>query len=600
MPKFLIYICFSLFISSVVAAKEEVSYLINIDQPTHHMAKVEVRFPAHKGETLEVRLPVWRSGRYEILELSNGIREFSAAGKKGKSLEWEMKDKASWIIKSNGQPVKISYRIYANQLGNRTRHIDDTHAFIDPSAVFMYSPEFRYSPLTVELDVPRKWRSRSGMRSVRKHKFIADNYDILIDSPIETGIHSFHEFSAGNRDYEILFWGRGNYNEQKIIADLAKLDAEVEKIWGDFPYSRYLYMIHATSGPRGATEHINSTIIQRQRDKFASREDYVNFILTAAHELVHTWNVKAYRPAGLVPYDFQKENYTPLLWVAEGTTSYFDTLITRRAGITTQKEFYKDLAKSIEGHLNRPGRNTQSVAEASFYKWIESTNHFTINHSVNIYSEGSLVSWLLDFEIRNATGDKKSLEDVHRRLYQRFKVSEKGFTDEDLLALVNEVTASDFSNFWQDYVWGTTPINFVELLESAGLELVTKEDDKKLIDLGWTFDDRLKLTGVQKGSPAWEAGLTIDDIVVSIDELRLTKKNIDQRTQELKQGKDYVVHFFRRDELRSVTVEARKNPYRKLEIRAKENATDAQKLRYQSWTGHPLTSVTSLSQEIAH
>ncbi|TMN94298.1 peptidase M61, partial [Pseudoalteromonas sp. S407] len=92
-------------------------------------------------------------------------------------------------------------------------------------------------------------------------------------------------------------------------------------IWDDYPYQRYVFMVHSTSGARGATEHLNSTIIQRHRDKFAKREDYLGFIATAAHEFIHTWNVKAYRPEGLVPYDYLAPNYSRLLWLAEGSTS---------------------------------------------------------------------------------------------------------------------------------------------------------------------------------------------------------------------------------------------------------------------------------------
>jgi predicted metalloprotease with PDZ domain len=599
MSKFIASVCFSLFFS-VSLAQEEVQYLIDIDQPTQHMAKVNVRFPASSSSPLEVRLPVWRTGRYQILDLSKGVREFSATDVRGKALSWQMKDKASWLVHNNGQPVIVSYRIYANELGDRTRHIDDSHAFIDPSAVLMYAPELRHLATVVELKVPRKWYSRSGMKSKGRHRFFAENYDQLIDSPIETGIHSFHEFEVGQRQYQVLFWGRGNYDKQKIIDDLTKLDAQVAQIWQTFPYSRYLYMIHATSGPRGATEHINSTVIQRQRDRFASREDYINFILTAAHELVHTWNVKAYRPAGLVPYDFQKENYTPLLWVAEGTTSYFDTLITRRAGIIDQKEFHQELVKSIEAHLNRPGRKVQSVAEASFYQWIESTNHFTINHGVNIYSEGSLISWLLDFEIRNATDDQRSLEDVHRLLYQRFNAKEKGYTDSDLLALVNEVSGRDFNDFWRRYIWGTEAIDFDALLNSAGLNLVRKTEEKQIIDLGWEVDKGLKVTRVLKDSPAWRAGLTVDDILVSLDGLRLTSNNIKQRIEQLKPGESYLLHFFRRDELQSVKVTAQKNPYRKLQIKVKTNVSEQQRRRYKEWTGHELQQVTTLNQEIAN
>lgn len=597
MVKSLFCLGFALLFSLSSVAAPTVEYRINVDQATHHMAKVTIEFPEHDADELEVRLPVWRAGRYQILDLSNGVREFAAESARGKTLDWKMKDKAAWLIQSEGNPVTVSYRIYANQLGNRTRHIDDSHAFLDASGVFMYSPRFRANPLTVKLTVPRQWRSRSGMTSAGRHKFKADNYDVLIDSPIETGVHSFHEFEAGDRDYEILFWGRGNYDEQQTIKDLAKLDAEVEKIWGSFPYQRYLYMIHATTGPRGATEHINSTIIQRQRDRFAAREDYISFITTAAHELVHTWNVKAYRPSGLVPYDYQKENYTSLLWVAEGSTSYFDTLITRRAGITTEKEFHEDLAKGIEKLLNRPGRQAQSVSEASFYNWIESTNDFTLNHSVNIYAKGSLVSWLLDFKIRQATDNKKSSEDVHRLLYQRFKATEKGFTDADLLKTVNEVTGQDFSSFWQQYVWGKQAIDFDALLDYVGLELVGKEKEKSVIDLGLSFDKDLTITGVKKDSPAWNAGLTKGDILLSMDELRLTEKNIKQRIKNLSPDSDVVIHFFRRDELQSVEVAAQVNPAKKLRVSVQKDATQAQKNRYKSWTGHELGTVEKNESE---
>lgn len=585
MFKPLIFLLFSCFTCTIFAVDAKIRYYIDIDQPVHHMAKVRIEFPAHRAQELEVRLPVWRTGYYTVLDLSKGVREFSVVNNDGKTIDWSMKDKASWLIQSDGQPVVVSYRIYANDIGRRTRDIDDTHAYLDASAVFMYSPEFRYAPLTVELEVPRGWKSRSGMTSIGRHKFKADNYDIFIDSPIETGIHSFHEFTAGDRDYEILFWGRGNYDEEKIIDGLKKLDTEVAKIWGDFPYSRYVYMVHATNGPRGATEHINSTIIQRQRDRFGSREDFVNFMLTAAHELIHTWNVKAYRPAGLVPYDFQKENYTSLLWVAEGTTSYFDTIITRRAGISNQKEFHKDLAKGIESFLNRPGRKAQSVAEASFYNWIESTNDFTINHSVNIYAKGSLVSWLLDFEIRRATENKRSLEDVHRELYKRFKVSDKGFTDADILSIVNEVTGQDFSGFWDDFIWGTKDIDFETLLDYVGLKLERKASDKQTIDLGIRYDDELKLTRVRKGSPAWNAGLTKDDIILSFDEMRVTQKNMEQKLKDLKPGEPIQVHFFRRDELNQLELKPEKNNNKQLKVVVNPTATPEQKQRYQSWTG---------------
>ncbi|WMS88622.1 M61 family metallopeptidase [Pleionea litopenaei] len=577
-----------LLVTNLIDAKDQVHYLVDFQQPQHHLADIQVKFPKHEGKQLDISLPVWRTGRYEILDLSKGIRNFSAFDANGKALEWRAIDKASWRIESNGEPVTIQYLLYANDIGSRTRHIDDTHAFLDATATFVYSPQLRDRPIKVRLMVPNKWRSRSGMESAGKHTFVADNYDVLVDSPIETGIHSFREFTVGDREYELLFWGRGNYDEAKIEGDLAKLDRQVEAIWKEFPYSRYVYMIHATSGPRGATEHINSTVIQRQRDRFGSRSDYLDFMGTAAHELIHTWNVKAYRPAALVPYDYQKESYTPLLWVAEGSTSYYDTLLVRRAEISTQAEFHKEIAKSIEKLLNRPGREVQSVSEASWYSWIESTNDFTINHGVNIYAKGSLVSWLLDYKIREATNNQKRFEDVHRLLFQRFNASEKGFTDEDLLSLVNEVTGKDFGSFWDDYVWGTKPIPFDDMLNYFGLKIERLKKEDLKVDLGIKYDNELVLERVKKHSSAWKSGLTSGDRIVAINKLRLSKDNIEERIEALPIGQNITIQFFRRDELKEATLLTEVNENTSLKIVPVEQPTDQQKEHYQSWTSHPL------------
>ncbi|NVJ61017.1 MAG: M61 family metallopeptidase [Gammaproteobacteria bacterium] len=580
-----------LFTILAVSASPSVEYRISIEQPVHHLATVEVDFPEHKTDTLVVQLPAWRSGRYEILDLANGIRDFSVSAKRGKVVKWEFLDKSSWKIKTDGQAVTVSYQVYANQLGYRSRHIDDTHAFLDASGVFIYSQELRNLPVTVELSVPKKWRSRSGMESTGRHEFKAANYDVLVDSPIETGLHTFYEFSVDDRDYELLFWGKGNYDAKQIESDLIKLDKEVKNIWGSFPYSRYVYMVHATSGARGATEHLNSTVIQRHRDAFKKRDDYLEFISTAAHELIHTWNVKAYRPKALTPYDYQQESYTPLLWVAEGSTSYYDNLIVRRAGISTQKEHHEQLQKSIEALLNRPGREIQSVSDSSLYKWIEGTNDFTINHGVNIYAKGSLVSWWLDFEIRRVTNNQKSYDNVHRLLYEKYNAIDNGFTDQDLLALVNQVTEQDFTQFWKDYVWGTKAIPFEKMLTFVGLELVRKNIDEQAIDLGISFNDDLEITRVKRNGPAWKAGITTDDRLVAIGGMRVTSKNLKDKIKSLKSGQSISVHVFRRDELTSIEVQAKPNPDKDLIIKVVDNPTAAQQQHYLSWTGHPLKDV---------
>ena len=282
---------------------------------------------------LDVKMPAWRTGRYNILNLANGVSGFTATDAQGRPLQWQKVDKSTWRIQlPQATPVRVRYNLYANELALRTRHIDDSHAYLDASAVFMYADRYRADDVSVALTVPQGWNSVSGMDSTADHRFVAANWDILVDSPIETGINTSRRFNEGGRDYDVVFWGKGNYDANLIAADLKKMVAEADTIWSGYPFQRYVFMIHAVDGPGGgATEHRNPAVIQMPRYAFQPRQRYLGFLSTASHEFVHTWNVKSYRGAGLVPYDYQKENYSDLLWVAEGSTSYFEDHLLLRA-----------------------------------------------------------------------------------------------------------------------------------------------------------------------------------------------------------------------------------------------------------------------------
>jgi predicted metalloprotease with PDZ domain len=402
-------------------------------------------------------------------------------------------------------------------LAKRTRHIDDSHAFLDSSAVVMYSEASRNSAHTVQLSVPELWRSFSGLETGDNgHQFIATNYDQLVDSPIETGINEHHQFIVDSRQYELVIWGEGNYDSAKMVEDLQVLVKQSKHIWQGYPFERYVFMVHATSGARGATEHVNSTIIQRSRFKFSTRKDYLGFIATAAHEFVHTWNVKQYRPQGIVPYDYQQENYSNLLWLVEGSTSYFQYQLLLRGNLLTTDEFFTTLAKRITAYAHKPGKKSQSVAQASFDAWISEGGDYGNNHSVNIYSEGFLASWLLDFDILTKTALAKSYRNVHNQLYQQYRLP-KSYNEDDVLIILKKITGADYQDWWQGNIQGTTKIDFSLLLAKAGLEMsYAKSAKDKLSNKSkvWTgiktkqSTHGLIVSSVEKNSPAWHAGMT--------------------------------------------------------------------------------------------
>ncbi|MBQ4891221.1 M61 family metallopeptidase [Shewanella sp. MMG014] len=567
----------------------EVQYQIDLTQPQHHLAKVNVTFPESSADTLTVNLPVWRTGKYAVLPLADGVRLFKATDDDGNALNWQRTATGEWTIElQEPTEVNVSYQLYANDLGTRVRHIDESHAYLDASGVFMYSPEFRQDKVNVSMTVPKGWQSYSGMESGRsKHSFVADNYDVLIDSPIETGVNTHYSFEADGRDYEVVFWGEGNYDAEQIVTDLTKISSTAKVIWDDYPFERYVYMIHATSGARGATEHLNSTIIQLPRFNFRERKDYLRFISTASHEFIHTWNVKAYRPEGLVPYDYQKASMTELLWMAEGSTSYFQNQLLLRADVITPKEFFADLAKRIDRNLNKPGREIQSVAEASLNEWTNTGGDYAINHGVNIYSEGYLASLSLDFNLLADTELAHSYRDVHRKLYQDFKLP-KGYNVDDVKNILATLSGKDYQPWWQSHITSPFSLEFDSLLAQAGLVLSYGDSEKATVYSGLTLTGQhndLTLAHVTRNSPAWLAGIVAGNEIIAVNGLKVTAAGFKKRLEDFNAGDEIELTIFNNDKLTQVSLTLEEQPKGDLAIEGVSNPTNAQKAFLKAWLG---------------
>lgn len=569
-----------------VASQAEVSYQIDLTQPLHHSATVEVNFPKTSSSHFTVNLPIWRTGKYQVLPLADGIRSFSAKDEAGERLPVVRMATGEWQVELT-QPtaVSVSYQLHANQLGERVAHIDATHAFLDASGVFVYSPEFRDEAVTVSMQVPDPWRSYSGMaKGERAHSFVGSSYDVLVDSPIETGINHHRQFTADGRDYQLVVWGEGNYDLDKMVADLTKLSGQANAIWEGYPFERYLYMVHATSGVSGATEHLNSTIIQRPRFSFRERKDYLGFIKTASHEFVHTWNVKAYRPDGLVPYDYQKENMSELLWLSEGSTSYFQSQLLLRAGVITVKEFFEDLAKRIARNELTPGREVQSVAEASINQWASGDGDYAINHSANIYSEGFLASLALDFSLIDESDLKHSYRDLHKALYREHRVP-AGFDVSDVLRILMKLTDEDYDAWWQTHINTPLSIDFSALLKKAGLKMDYSKDSKSVAYTGMKPDSSLMLTQVLRGSPAWNAGIVVGDEIVAVNGLKVTAKGFDARIKDFKVGGQIEITLFSDDRLKSVLLTLGEQQSGQLMLTSVKKPSRSQKAFFEAWLG---------------
>lgn len=591
-----------------------VEYVIDVRETATQTIHVSATFRDVSGPELRVFLPVWRPGRYEVLDPAGTVREVQArVGAEDRTIR--KVEKSAWVVELGAgaaRDVTVSYRLYANSLGDRTRHLDDSHAFISPSAVLMYTPEMRSLPCSVRIVAPDGWRVASGLDAQGGEPWVlgADGYDTLADSPIEVGKHDRIEFVAAGKTHEVIVWWGGvgeagearpglMYKPEQIAADFAKIVEEQVKVFGSVPYERYVFLLHCYAGGRGGTEHVNSTIIQCGPGAFQSVEAYRRLLSLTSHEMFHTWNVKQFRPVGIKPYDYQRENYTELLWVAEGTTSYYEDLMLVRAKLLPVDEYLKALGRSLDADAKRPGARVQSLMESSFDSWIKfaKQNPDSVNTTVSFYDRGALVSWLLDMEIRGATDGRASADVVMKALFDRYPLAGPAYSPEDVERISSDAAERDLGAFFAKYVRGTEVLDAGPSLALAGLETVRtpeKGPDERVMEaeptLGITIDTKVEppaVAAVLRGGTGTASGVLAGDVLVAIDGQRVRGSDWPAMVKRLTPGTRVSLVVFRMDVLREIEIEVGAIPSGTLNIRRVEKPTDAQKAFYEAWLGQP-------------
>ncbi|GAB4386739.1 MAG: PDZ domain-containing protein [Phycisphaerales bacterium] len=589
-----------------------VEYQVILDRPQTQTFRVVMRIADVSDPQVEVQMPTWRPGRYVILDPASEVRRLAATDADGRALDNTKLDKTTWLIRTGAseddhRDILIEYEIYANELSLRTRHVDASHAFIDGSCAFMLYAPRRDRPAIVQVQAPPGWRVSTGLETRQPGVFIAPNYDILVDSPFEIGTHEVLAFQVDGVEHEIAIWGQAPWDPERLRRDFADIVREQAAVFGGLPYDRYVFQLHVQPGLSGGTEHYNSTIMQTRPSTFETPESYRGFLGLVAHEFFHTWNVKRFRPAGISRYDYSGENYTRLLWVAEGTTSYYDDLTLARVGLIKVGDYLKRLSDSIDGLRSRPGERVQSLEEASFDAWIKfyRPGPDRENTTVSFYSKGALASLVLDVEIRSRTNDSRSLDDVMRMLHERFPLGGPGYTPEDLIAIASEAAGDDLEDVFDSYISRTEPLPLEHALAYLGLELYEKP-----ISEPWDKEDGrepathraylgLHVKGGQAGArvgsvledgPAFEAGIIADDEILAINDRRVDSGSFGSVERRLSPGEPVTITLFRRDQLLTIPLIAGERRNARWTVKLAEDPSPEQIRAFEKWMDRPWPS----------
>jgi predicted metalloprotease with PDZ domain len=597
----------------------EISFTVSLPKPHTHMLDVELKIKRGPADAVaneeSLVLPVWTPGSYLVREFERQVQDFVATDAAGKPLRWEKANKDTWRIATNGaREWRATYRVYANELSVRTSEVNSNHAFWNNATLLMYLEGFLNAPATLHVLAPQPWQVATGLPPVpgRKNTFRAASFDILYDSPVEVSNFKTISFDVKGVPHRIVIDGEGNYDPEKMRADVKKIvETEVELMGGEIPYHDYTFILHLRSNTGGGLEHLNSTALGYPRFGFgpepkernegvnsagpnaAATRTYRGFLSLVAHEFFHLWNVKRIRPDALGPFDYTKENYTRSLWVAEGVTDYYARLALRRADLISDKEFLRETARSIQNLQNIPGRLVMSVEDASFDSWIKyyRQDENSVNSQVDYYDKGAILGLLLDLEIRRRSSGAKSLDDVMHYLYAEFYKKNRNYTPADFQKACELMAGSSLEQFFANYVRGREELDYDAAFAAVGLHLdrTAAPDGSPAANNAYLGADlaqegeRLIVRHVYEGSPAYEQGLNAGDQIVAINNMRASREFVEARIAEKRPGDLVTLSIFRSDDLSLLLIKLGGRADSNYRIVPVDKQSPEQKRIYQSW-----------------
>lgn len=557
------------FLSSILSFQfvaQTITYQLRMPKPQNHYFEVEMTLSDFKEKELNLKLPVWAPGSYLVREFSKNLNLVKAYDENGKEIQVFKKTKNSWTVKSKGEKkIKVKYEVYAFELSVRTSFLDLTHGFVSGSGVFMYVDGYKdksgilevikhssFSTITTALPKSKISVAKDGSES-----FEFSNYDQLVDCPIEIGNQVVFDFTAAGVKHTVAMYGEGNFDIPTLKKDMAKVVQAASDVFGVNPNKEYVFIIHNVVDGQGGLEHTNSTTLSVNRWTYQGAE-YNGFLTLVAHEYFHLWNVKRIRPIELGPFDYDQENYTSLLWVMEGFTSYYEKLILVRAGFMSKEDFLNKLQGSINYVEGSVGSRVQPVAHASFDAWIKAyrPTENSANTSMTYYSRGSVIASIIDILIIDNSKGKQCLDHFFQHLYKKYFIEmNRGFSEVEFKAELEKFVGKNLDDFYKKYIDGTEILPYAEVFDKIGVTV--KDNTSFKPSFGATVREeggKVMVKNVRAGSCAEEAGISVGDEIVGCNSYRVDQAMLEGMMNGLATAETADLLIAREEKLFSVKV----------------------------------------------
>ncbi len=517
-------------------APTPVKYEVSIPSPAARLFHVSAEFPARGKDTLFLSLPAWSPGSYEIQNYARYVRHFGAKNAQGQPLFWDRLDKDTWrVVTGRSVVVTAEFDYLADTIDvSLARIAGDFGQFLGTN-VFLYEERHLERPAEVRFTLPAGWQVTTALKGGGTGPYTAPNYHELADAQTFVGKYSLDSLQVDGKSVRIAVWPADAYTtevQRNMRAALEKIAKSENGLFGGPPYDRYTVFFNVIREPinfGAGLEHSASQFDIMPQGAFADAlGNFGDFMVPLiSHEYFHLFNVKRIRPAEMWPYDYHAEQYTPLLWWSEGVTDYYADLTNIRSGLWTTQQFLENAAQDMQQVESAP--EPWSEEDGSVATWI---HEVFVNSSQLYYPKGALTGMLLDVAIRDATDNRKNLDDVTRALYTRFYQRRKGFRTADLLGLLREAGMPDVDGFYRRYINGRDPLPYDSVFSKAGIAVARQTQSSPFLGVNAQPGDSSKLVvqGVVPGSAAEAAGLEPGDVLLKVGEIE-TRPDEDWRVK---------------------------------------------------------------------
>jgi predicted metalloprotease with PDZ domain len=595
-----------------------IRYRVRPADPARHWFEIECRVE-NPADEQRFSMPAWIPGSYLLRDFARHVVS-TAAASGGRPLAVEKTGAGQWCVRGARGALNLTLTVHALDQSVRGAWLDVRRGYFNGPSVFAVPEGRDAEEMEVVLEPPahaagKSWRVATALPAVTVDErgfgtYRAADYDELIDHPVEMSAFERVDFVAAGVPHRLVVAGRFDADLERAAADLALVcNAQIELFGRPPPFASYWFLGLAVGEGHGGLEHRASSSLMFSRDDLPKpgeagpSRDYQRFLALASHEYFHAWHVKRTKPAAFVPYRLDRRNHTRLLWVFEGITSYYQELMLRRSAVLSAGAFLERLGELLTRVYRTPGRFRQSLAEASFDAWdvLYRPEPHHPNTAISYYTKGAMVALALDLKLRLETGGRVSLDDVVRELWLRYGARGIGVPEDGFEQLAAELSGLELAPFFDRAVRGTDDPPLKELLASFGVALEMRAaagpDDKggtphaangARLALGAVTRERehgVELTTVFDDGPAGQAGLNPGDVLVALDRLRVTGRNLARRLARFEDGERVLATVFRGDELLDVELVVRRAPLDTCYLWLRDGADAETAERRRAWLG---------------